>query len=64
MGRSAAAPVFQNERPARIFPSVKMLPHTFIQRHSDIRHTSRTAPYKHHPEGTKNKKADFTAGFL
>lgn len=42
--RSVAFPVFQNEQPARIFPSVKMLPHTFIQRHSDIRHTSRAAP--------------------
>lgn len=63
MGRSFAVPVFQNEQPARIFPSVKMLPYTFIQRHSDIRRSSRTAPYKRHTGGTKNKKADFTAGF-
>lgn len=62
-GRSVAVPVFQNEQPARIFPSVKMLPYTFIQRHSDIRHTSRAAPDKRHTGGTKNKKADFTAGF-
>ena len=37
--------------------------HAFIQRHSDIRHTSRAAPYKRHTGGMKNKKADFTAGF-
>lgn len=62
-GRSVAFPIFQNEQPARIFPSVRMLPHTVIQRHSGIRHTSCTAPDKCHSIGMKYKKADFTAGF-